>query len=139
MSLWAKFSLDGGRAWSEDRLVYAAPDGPICQCCAPSVAFAPDGRIGILWRNLVQGARDLYATETTDGLHFSPARKLGQGTWMLNGCPMDGGSWPMTPPAAGYRSGSGSERSSRATMPRRSARSPMGPLNPWRPSSGRPR
>jgi hypothetical protein len=97
MSLWAKFSLDGGRAWSEDRLVYAAPDGPICQCCAPSVAFAPDGRIGILWRNLVQGARDLYATETTDGLHFSPARKLGQGTWMLNGCPMDGGALAYDP------------------------------------------
>lgn len=45
----------------------------------------------------MQGARDLYATETTDGLHFSPARKLGQGTWMLNGCPMDGGSLAYDP------------------------------------------
>lgn len=97
MSLWAKFSADGGRTWSEDRLVYAAPEGPICQCCAPSVAFAPDGRIGILWRNLAQGARDLYAVETTDGRHFTPARKLGQGSWMLNACPMDGGALAYDP------------------------------------------
>ncbi len=97
MSLWAKFSADGGRSWSEDRQVYASPDGPICQCCAPTVAFAPDGRIGILWRNLVQGARDLYAVETTDGRNFTPARKLGQGSWLLKACPMDGGALAYDP------------------------------------------
>jgi hypothetical protein len=97
MSLWAKFSSDGGLRWSEDRLVYASPDGPICQCCAPAVAFAADGRIGFLWRNLLQGARDLYLSETTDGRTFSPARKLGQGTWMLNACPMDGGALAYGP------------------------------------------
>lgn len=91
MSLWGKFSEDGGLHWGEDRLVYASPEGPICQCCAPSVAFAPDGRIGIMWRNLLQGARDLYLTETKDGVSFSPPLKLGQGSWMLNACPMDGG------------------------------------------------
>jgi hypothetical protein len=97
MSLWAKFSSDDGLHWSEDRLVYAAPEGPICQCCAPAVAFAADGRIGFLWRNLLQGARDLYLSETTDTLRFSPARKLGQGTWILNACPMDGGSLAYGP------------------------------------------
>lgn len=96
-SLWAKFSADGGRSWSEDRLVYAAPDGPICQCCAPTVAFAPDGKIGILWRNLLQGARDLYAVETIDGKSFTPARKLGQGSWLLKACPMDGGALAYDP------------------------------------------
>jgi hypothetical protein len=97
MSLWAKFSADGGRRWTDDRLVYASPDGPICQCCAPAVAFAADGRIGFLWRNLLQGARDLYLSETTDSLRFTPARKLGQGTWLLNACPMDGGSLAYGP------------------------------------------
>jgi hypothetical protein len=91
-SLWGKFSQDGGAHWGEDQLVYASPEGPICQCCAPSVAFAPDGRIGIMWRNLLQGARDLYVTETTDGKNFTPATKLGQGSWILNACPMDGGA-----------------------------------------------
>jgi hypothetical protein len=91
-SLWGKFSQDGGAHWGEDNLIYASPEGPICQCCAPSVAFAPDGRIGIMWRNLLQGARDLYVTETKDGKRFTPATKLGQGSWMLNACPMDGGT-----------------------------------------------
>jgi len=92
MSLWGKFSQDGGLHWTGDQLIYASPEGPICQCCAPSVAFAPDGRIGIMWRNLLQGARDLYVTETKDGKRFTPATKLGQGSWMLNACPMDGGA-----------------------------------------------
>lgn len=91
-SLWGKFSQDGGAHWGEDQLIYASPEGPICQCCAPSVAFAPDGRIGIMWRNLLQGARDLYVTETKDGKRFTTATKLGQGSWMLNACPMDGGA-----------------------------------------------
>jgi hypothetical protein len=91
-SLWGKFSQDGGAHWGEDQLIYASPEGPICQCCAPSVAFAPDGRIGIMWRNLLQGARDLYVTETKDGKQFTTATKLGQGSWMLNACPMDGGT-----------------------------------------------
>jgi len=102
MSLWAKFSKDYGAHWTEDRLVYASPEGPICQCCAPAVAFAPDGRIGFLWRNLLQGARDLYLSETTDGVAFTPARKLGQGTWTLNACPMDGGSLAYGPASAAH-------------------------------------
>lgn len=97
MSLWAKFSSDGGQRWTDDRLVYASPEGPICQCCAPAVAFASDGRIGFLWRNLRQGARDLYLSETIDGKSFTQARKLGQGTWLLNACPMDGGSLAYGP------------------------------------------
>lgn len=92
MSLWGRFSNDGGLHWAEDCLIYASPDGLICQCCAPSTAFAPDGRIGFLWRNSLGGARDLYLRETKDGLNFSEARKLGQGTWILNACPMDGGA-----------------------------------------------
>lgn len=91
-TLWGRFSADGGDHWGDELQVYASPDGPICQCCAPNIAFAPDGRIGIMWRNLLQGARDLYVTETKDGKHFTPATKLGQGSWMLKACPMDGGS-----------------------------------------------
>ena len=92
MSLWGRFSKDGGLTWADDCLIYASPNGPICQCCAPSTAFAPDGRMGFLWRNSLAGARDLYLCETKDGLKFSEARKLGQGSWILNACPMDGGA-----------------------------------------------
>jgi hypothetical protein len=48
--------------------------------------------MGFLWRNSLAGARDLYLCETKDGLNFSEARKLGQGSWILNACPMDGGA-----------------------------------------------
>lgn len=91
-TLWGRFSPDGGVHWEQELQIYASPEGPICQCCAPNIAFAPDGRTGIMWRNLRQGARDLYVSETTDGKRFTPAVKLGEGSWMLKACPMDGGS-----------------------------------------------
>jgi hypothetical protein len=38
------------------------------------------------------GARDLYLLSAAAGKQsFGEAQKLGQGTWMLNACPMDGG------------------------------------------------
>jgi hypothetical protein len=85
-------SEDGGATWQPDRLVYASPDGNVCQCCQPSVVFDPQGGLHVLWRNLLGGARDMFVTSSTDGGRtFGPARKLGRGTWDLNQCPMDGG------------------------------------------------
>jgi hypothetical protein len=51
-----------------------------------------------MWRNWLGGSRDLYlATSRDGGRTFSPAQKLGTGTWKLNGCPMDGGSVAFSP------------------------------------------
>ena len=45
-----------------------------------------------MFRNNVNGSRDEYLVESRDGgRSFAAARKLGSGTWPLNGCPMDGG------------------------------------------------
>ena len=45
-----------------------------------------------MFRNWLVGSRDLYLTISKDkGKTFSMAQKLGQGTWPLKGCPMDGG------------------------------------------------
>jgi hypothetical protein len=44
-----------------------------------------------MFRNWLDGARDMYLTKSPDGERFEPARKLGEGTWPLNACPMDGG------------------------------------------------
>ena len=89
--LYAAFSNDGGATWSENRLVYTSPGGTICECCHPSLAFDRRGKLHILFRNSVNGARDMYLTTSTDMRTFTPAVKLGEGTWMLNACPMDGG------------------------------------------------
>ena len=93
MRLMGSRSDDGGVTWGEDVLIYESPDGAICTCCQPSLAFEPGtGTISAMWRNDLGGARDLYLTESTDGgNHFGPASKLGSGTWTLDACPMDGG------------------------------------------------
>ena len=77
--------------WSKNVLVYESPDGTICQCCHPSIAIDGEGRISVMWRNVIQGSRDFYFSTSTDGLSFGKAQKMGAGTWQLNACPMDGG------------------------------------------------
>ena len=90
--LYGARSTDGGRTWSKNIPIYESPSGTICQCCDPSLAFGNDGRLWVMWRNVLDGSRDLYASSSRDGEHFDAARKLGEGTWKLNACPMDGGA-----------------------------------------------
>jgi hypothetical protein len=45
-----------------------------------------------MFRNALEGSRDLYLTRSSDGGRtFEAAGKVGTGTWRLEGCPMDGG------------------------------------------------
>ena len=55
------------------------------------LAIDAQGEIQVMWRNVMAGSRDLYLTHSRDGVHFSAAEKLGNGTWKLDACPMDGG------------------------------------------------
>jgi BNR repeat-like domain len=90
--LYGAKSTDGGITWSKNVAMYTSPDGTICQCCHPTLAVDSSGRVFGMWRNVVDGSRDFYVTSSTDGVHFdAAARKLGEGTWKLNACPMDGG------------------------------------------------
>ena len=95
--LWGRISRDGGATWADDVSIYQSPDGHICECCVPTVAISPTGEIAAMWRNWVGGSRDLYLATSRDGRAFSPAQKLGTGTWKLNACPMDGGSLAFAP------------------------------------------
>lgn len=86
-------SIDGGKSWEQDALVYRSPEKSVCECCHPSVAFAPDGPLYVMWRNQLQGKRDLYFARSIDGgQSFGAGEKLGRGSWPLNACPMDGGA-----------------------------------------------
>src|SRR5204862_7586913 len=59
----------------------------------PSLAIGPKGEIAALWRNWLDGSRDMWlAVSRDEGKTFTDARKLGSGTWKLKGCPMDGGA-----------------------------------------------
>lgn len=88
-------SSDGGKTWSQNILVYASPDGNICECCKPSVVMNGN-KVVVMFRNWLNGDRDLYVTGSSDGgRSFGVATKLGEGSWALDGCPMDGGGLAM--------------------------------------------
>src|SRR5262249_24079329 len=85
-------SPDGGAGWQNEKLIYESPDGGVCPCCQPSVGYDPRGGLHVMWRNDLNGARDMYLVSSEDGGRtFGPSGKLGQGTWRLKVCPMDGG------------------------------------------------
>jgi hypothetical protein len=89
--IYSARSTDSGRTWSKNTRVYASPGGTVCQCCGPSVTADDSGRMWVMWRNAVDGTRDLYITSSRDGVEFEAASKVGIGTWQLEACPMDGG------------------------------------------------
>lgn len=91
--LWGASSRDGGRTWAPDQLVYKSPDKSVCECCHPSVLFDGEGNLSVMWRNSIEGSRDMWLTTRPAGAgSFTAARKLGEGTWKINGCPHDGGA-----------------------------------------------
>lgn len=91
--LWGASSRDGGRTWGDNVKIYQSPDGHICECCNPSVEMEANGVVRVMWRNWLGGSRDLYTASSADGGRtFGSPAKLGSGTWVLNGCPMDGGN-----------------------------------------------
>ena len=89
--LYGAQSRDGGATWSKNVLIYASPDGTICECCAPSLAIDSHSETLVMWRNCLDGSRDMYLSRSRDGATFSKPEKLGDGTWKINACPMDGG------------------------------------------------
>ena len=92
MELWGATSRNGGRTWGPNERVYRSPDVSICECCHPVARFDPAGNLAVMWRNSIGGARDMWMTTRPAGAAaFGPARKLGEETWTLKACPMDGG------------------------------------------------
>lgn len=84
-------SVDGGKTWNKNLLVYASPESTVCECCKPSVAVKGNN-VYVMFRNFLNGKRDLYLAKSSNGgKSFEGAQKLGVGNWKLNGCPMDGG------------------------------------------------
>jgi hypothetical protein len=91
--IYAAVSTDEGASFSPNHLVYHSPDESVCECCHPSIAIDAQSTIHVMFRNHVDGARDMYLTESKDGgKTWNTARKLGTGTWKITACPMDGGS-----------------------------------------------
>ncbi len=91
-------SKDRGRTWEKNVHVYTSPSGTVCECCHPSVVIDQSGVVHVMWRNLIDGNRDMYvATSEDEGQSFGSAKKLGVDSWQLNACPMDGGDIAANP------------------------------------------
>ncbi len=89
-------TTDKGTSWTKNRMVYKSADKTVCECCKPSIVVS-DSKVVIMFRNWLNGSRDLYLLQSADmGNSFASAVKLGTGTWKLNGCPMDGGGLVVT-------------------------------------------
>jgi hypothetical protein len=80
-----------GDRWTKNVLIYTSPDEHVCECCKPNIAV--NGvQVQVMFRNLLNGSRDLYLMESVNkGKTFEIPKKLGSGTWKFNGCTMDGG------------------------------------------------
>lgn len=89
--LYGAFSSDAGKTWSRNMILYESPDGTICECCDPSLAVSGRGEFVVMWRNKLNGSRDLYTMRLKDGKAAGSATRQGEGTWKLDACPMDGG------------------------------------------------
>ncbi|MFD2935265.1 sialidase family protein [Spirosoma flavum] len=90
-------STDGGRTWSANKVLYQSPDGTICECCQVS-AVSQGKHVALMFRNFLNGSRDMYLLTSVDGGYtFGKAEKMGEGTWKLRACPMDGGGLYMSP------------------------------------------
>ncbi|GAB2541535.1 sialidase family protein [Spirosoma aerophilum] len=84
-------STDGGQTWQPNQILYQSPDGTICECCQVS-AVSRGKQVALMFRNFLNGSRDMYLLRSADGgKTFGKVEKLGEGTWKLNACPMDGG------------------------------------------------
>lgn len=95
-NIFSARSSDGGKTWSENKRVYESPGGGVCPCCRPAIAADENGNVYVMFRNELEGARDLYLARSRDGgKSFAAVQKLGAGTWMLDRCPMDGGAVSM--------------------------------------------
>lgn len=95
--LYGALSTDGGDTWGKNFLVYESPSGTICQCCHPSVTIGPGGVIYVMFRNALDGSRDMYVLTSRDrGETWTPAYKMGKQTWKLEACPMDGGGFAIS-------------------------------------------
>jgi hypothetical protein len=91
--IYGSVSTNGGISWGKNKLIYASPDTTICECCKISIVYDHADKVYVMWRNQLNGFRDMYLIALEDGMRkISSPVKLGNGTWKLKGCPMDGGN-----------------------------------------------
>ena len=91
--IYGSISSDSGKTWGKNELLYESPGGTVCECCHPSLIVDEAGKATVMFRNLIDGNRDMYMVPWG-----GTAIKLGRESWKLNACPMDGGDMTWEAP-----------------------------------------
>jgi len=85
--LYAMTSQDNGETFSAAAEPNSAWDP--CNCCTTSVAFGPDGRLAIIYREETNNDRDMFVVLSDQNPAIKPVRRRLSGTpWNYNACPM---------------------------------------------------
>lgn len=92
MEIYQSSSADHGQTWSENTPLVTSPSGSICPCCHPNLTFDAQGSQYVMWRDAIDGNRDMYLLKTDPSSTALPPIRLGTTHWELDQCPMEGGS-----------------------------------------------
>jgi len=99
-TLYGARSSDAGTTWFEELPgLSIARRNHLLSAATPPQRLRPTENFIVMWRNWLEGSRDMYLARSRAGAAFGPAEKLGMGTWKLKGCPMDGGGCRDLPAA----------------------------------------
>ena len=81
-------SFDGGKSFSANKRIAEN----VCPCCKISMATAPDERLYVSWRQVLEGDfRHIAVSSSTDGGNtFSPLTIVSNDQWQISACPVSG-------------------------------------------------
>lgn len=81
-------STDDGKSFSANKRIAANA----CPCCKTSLASAPDGRLYLAWRQVLDGDfRHIAVSSTIDGGNtFAPPSIVSDDRWQIAACPVSG-------------------------------------------------
>jgi hypothetical protein len=83
-------SSDGGQTFSPNKKLA----GDVCPCCKTSVVAAPDGKVYVGWRQVLENKfRHIAVAASIDGgANFEKPSIVSDDRWELNACPVSGAS-----------------------------------------------
>ncbi len=83
--LYANVSHDNGKTFSAAEI---NPAYDPCNCCTTSAAFAPDGKLAVLYREKTNNERDMHLILWDQKSNQSSRNRISTTLWKINACPM---------------------------------------------------